>query len=222
MLKLGEKLINKIYLGDKAISKVYWGEKLVYNAVSHTEIEYLEGNATSFIDTGVIGKSGVSIDMEIEFPSRMSGHTYFVGCSQGSNGVFYVPFLYNGGRWSLYINNSYGKYGAYTNPNTKYHVVTETTTTGATLYIDGVQQATSTASVTSGSNTMYLFGVNNGGTPLIGNTYYTDSTGYIKISACKINVDGTLVRDYIPVERTDGVKCLFDKVESKYYEFQTA
>ena len=221
----------KLYAGLKEIVKTYLGERLVYAldgnipddvpVLSHTEIEYLEGDSVSYINTGVIGRTGVTIDMHVIFPTVMTGNTYFIGCAKSDTARFYTPWLYNGNRWSLYIGNSYGKYGNYASKNVVYHIVTEqTTATQMTMYINDKSEAVNGYTVDT-NYPIYLFGVNNYGTPLIGNSYYTDSTGYIKIQDCKLYVDGELIRDYVAVERSNGVKCLYDKVEGKYYEFQT-
>jgi hypothetical protein len=190
--------------------------------VAHTEIEYLEGDSVSYINTGVIGRTGVTIDMHVIFPTSAAGNTYFIGCAESSTQRFYTPYLYNGNRWSLYIGNSYGKYGNYARGDEVYHIVTEqTTATKMTMYINDKTEATNSSTVET-NYPIYLFGVNNYGTPLIGNSYYTDDIGYIRIQDCKMYVDGELVRDYVAVEKSDGVKCLYDKVDGKYYEFQTA
>lgn len=43
---------------------------------------------------------------------------------------------------------------------------------------------------------------------VIGNVYYMKAR----------NANGVLVRDMIPVKRSDGVVCMYDRVENKYYE----
>ena len=45
-----------------------------------------------------------------------------------------------------------------------------------------------------------------------------DYSGYSgKIYYCQIYDNGTLVRDFWPCYDPDGVACLYDKVEKKYY-----
>ncbi len=39
-----------------------------------------------------------------------------------------------------------------------------------------------------------------------------------RIYPMKVYDNGVMVRDMIPVKRSDGVKCMYDKVENKYYE----
>ena len=39
----------------------------------------------------------------------------------------------------------------------------------------------------------------------------------IKLYSCKIWDNDDLIRDYIPVLDIEGVPCLYDKVEKKYY-----
>lgn len=41
-----------------------------------------------------------------------------------------------------------------------------------------------------------------------------------QIHSCRIHESGKLVRDMIPVKRSDGTVCMYDKVENKYYELK--
>ena len=59
------------------------------------------------------------------------------------------------------------------------------------------------------SHTMYLFGVNSNGS--------ASFLSPIKLYSCQIYDNGTLVRDFWPCYDPDGVACLYDKVEKKYY-----
>ena len=47
MLKLGEKIINQIYLGDKKIAKAYLGDKLVFQSDKPIFVEYIESDGNS-------------------------------------------------------------------------------------------------------------------------------------------------------------------------------
>lgn len=245
MLKLGDKNITKLYYGEKPIVKAYLGDKLVYKKAggsggSHTEIEYLEGDAVSYINTGVMGDSGLTIEMKIYYPENasLSGNTYFLGASDGTRRFY--PIYYETSRicnrmgtgaatrgstgvattgWHHYLiqtsttKDFVGISGA---ENTNYHTVRE--------YVDGELVFRTGQSLYQGATgkELYLFGINNNGTPVIGNAYFTDETGYLRMAFCKIlNYAGELIRDYIPVKKSDGVKCMYDKVEGKYYEFQT-
>lgn len=238
----------KLYAGLKEIVKTYLGERLVYALdgnipddvpiLSHTEIEYLEGDKTSFIDTGVIGRSGLTIELKVYIPTKAQGSTHFLGSRTSTN--FFYPIYYSTLQISSRVGNmsaiSDGKnsvtagwhhYLIKTSENNDieyvWNGVNKTGTLCAWEYIDGELEAKiyNTYSGNSGAN-MYLFGINNEGTPTIGNSYFTDSTGYIRFAFCKIwDSKNVLIRDYVAVERNDGIKCLYDKVEGKYYEFQT-
>ena len=56
---------------------------------------------------------------------------------------------------------------------------------------------------------MYLFGNNENN-----NVLYRSKA---KVFRCQIYDNGTLVRDFWPCYDPDGVACLYDKVEEKYY-----
>ena len=87
MLKLGDKNITKLYYGDKDISKAYLGNNLVFSTKvsgdGYTEIEYLEGDSVSYINTGVTADSGLTIEMKLYVPA-ISGTTYVLGAYDGS------------------------------------------------------------------------------------------------------------------------------------------
>ena len=53
MLKLGDKIINKLYLGNKVISKAYLGDKLVYKKAGGRFVKSILFDGASFIDTGI-------------------------------------------------------------------------------------------------------------------------------------------------------------------------
>ena len=51
MLKLGDKIISKLYLGGKAISKAYLGDNLVYKKAGGRFVESIVFDGDSYIDT---------------------------------------------------------------------------------------------------------------------------------------------------------------------------
>ena len=80
------------------------------------------------------------------------------------------------------------------------------------FYIDGTLKSSlsTTNTLATGVYPMYLFTNNNTGeTQLRGQD--------VKLYGCKIYSAGSLVRDYIPVKDGNGVACLYDKVEEKFY-----
>lgn len=78
------------------------------------------------------------------------------------------------------------------------------------VYVDGNLVKTLNQNEFSSEYNMYLLAGHLGGTS-IGNI------GNVKLYYCKIWDGETLVRDYIPVLDSNGVACLYDKVEGKYY-----
>ena len=77
------------------------------------------------------------------------------------------------------------------------------------LIINGnTVKTVSSVSFTSTYN-LFLFANNNAGTAQL--------PGAMKLYSCQIYDNGTLVRDFWPCYDPDGVACLYDKVEKKYY-----
>lgn len=231
---------------DKVSGKLFYnkgtGEFIAGDLIqkpTHTEIEYLEGDSVSYINTGVMGDSGLTVEMKVYVP-YVTGTTYFLGASDGTRRFF--PIYFEGSRICNRMGTSTsatrGTEGVLTTGWHHYLIQTSTTKDFVSIrgkensnyhtvreYVDGELVYRTGQSLYQGATDkdLYLFGINNNGTPVIGNTYFTDETGYLRMAFCKIwNYAGELIRDYIPVEKSDGVKCLYDKVEGKYYEFQTA
>ena len=65
MLKLGNKIINNLYLGDKKIAKAYLGNKLVHEPPP-IFVEYLQSNGNEWIDTLVPHQNGITITATIQ------------------------------------------------------------------------------------------------------------------------------------------------------------
>lgn len=189
-------------LKSREIKKGYVGVRATY-----TPIEYIGSSKTQYIDTGVLATNNVKVEMEISnFPP--SGNAY--------QGIF-------GGRtaWDssdrlhmqLGSNNRYlFDFGSNT-----YTFPSGTDITNQTLVIQnknvasiGNQTMTATNVTFSCPRTIWLFAINDNGTP-------NDLAAY-RLHWCKVYSDGvTLTRDFVPVLDDKGVACLWEKVEQKAY-----
>jgi hypothetical protein len=168
---------------------------------NYTPIEYIESTGTQWIDTGVTMYANVrtNIIISLALTSNMSNTSIF-GAQQGNarsilsfNGAVYC----GDGSRRLYYSLS---------QNEKHQISVEYNSTNLTLYIDQEYQGETATYGQFASNTFSIFKLNGGDGVFIG-----------KIYSFKYLINNILVRDFIPVLDKNGVPCLFDKVEAKFY-----
>lgn len=168
---------------------------------------YLESTGTQYIDTGVIGKSGVKAFLDFEFVSGDLADYIVFGSAANKWVTRFYPVSARDGAWVL----GYGaRISATSAPvlGQRYAVTSELMRGKQTMNVDGttIISAAETKAIDT-KMSMYLFAVHStgdGGTVKI--------YGGSRIYSCWIEVDGVLVRDIIPVLDWDDVPCMYDKV----------
>ena len=187
-------------------------------------VDYVESDGTIFVDTGVVGKSGTSADMEMSFLEN--GDKGFLE-SRKSNSHYYL--FHNGGLRAMYgYSNWYyvpSSLGAGTQTTSagfamingqKYHVESLMAAGAQTVRIDGTAllNATDSSNIDTGYN-LYLFTCHMDGKP-----QYSGKGRLYWLKLYQGDSDGsnqTLVRDFKPVKLSNGVVVLWDFVEDKPY-----
>ena len=161
-------------------------------------VEYIQSNRSQCINTEIYA----SADLEVEIKFRtLTDYSAIMGAAWNDNGYFLSDWGGALGFQSGGANNSLGTSDK-TNGNT-----IKLTTTGAT--VNGVPKSVSYSSANTTSYPIYLFGVGSG-----------ENSGYnaiMQLFYCRMRKGGTLIRDFWPCYDPDGVACLYDKVEKKYY-----
>jgi hypothetical protein len=169
---------------------------------AHTELSYLQGTGTQYINTGIIGKSGLKIEIKVKFLSPLST-AFLIGSRTNSDINSFTLLTQNQRLRADYY--TVGPLGATLTPTQPYVIIKDNNLT----YVDGALQPVQAASSFNSLLPMYIFSVNSGGTvttPINANIYY-----------CKIwDTSGALVRDFAPAIK-DGVYCLYDKVSCTYF-----
>jgi hypothetical protein len=164
---------------------------------NYIPIEYIESTGTQYIYAGIKGDARWVLDAQA---SRVAGSSQALVSSTVSptpSGSWYGEFV-NTGYWNVYSS-----------PNTN---ILPTTRTIADLTFDnnGVRGTIDNISVsrivriTQGD--WYLFITIDNEYPFFG-----------KLFSAKCYQNNILVRDFIPVLDKNGVPCLFDRVEAKFY-----
>lgn len=226
-----EELVDNDYLKEDIVNnednnlldwyvKVSYGNdfeyKITKECLPYTTLDYIESTGTQYIDTGYIF-NGSNYDIELKASltklnnqwSILCGERHNVGGSPIRNGgigfnydVNYINYAENGlanvilGKTELdkvYVWNVY-----YDNIN-KYVLASRN---------DEEPIRDDFSSSLLDGKTFFIFGFHTNG---------LESAASAKIYYFKIKQDNILVRDFIPVLDSDGVACLYDKVEDKYY-----
>lgn len=169
------------------------------------EVEYLESTGTQWIDTGVHPATGDEVQFAGLFGTSPSsvGRQFFA--SDGYSAVTHYCEI-NG-------SNQFGGYGGYISQTlvrgTLYVASATITSSSAKYDIDvGGTTYTATSTYAASQNWRYalvLFRINS----------QFNGNG-VRIGACKIYVNGVLVRDYIPV-RVGQVGYLYDRVSGQLF-----
>lgn len=187
---------------------------LVYNATTKiwedkcTKVEYLESTGTQYIDTGfVVGETG-KIETVIEIPAnRLTWDRKLFG-SIDNNKVGMCMNIYQGKYRGTNVDVSASK--------TEIQIVRGTSTVTASISYDGNTYNVSsfwhsnpakidTFPIFAGTDTQV-----NGSTNISKSQY---KCYYFK----QYDLNGTLVRDFIPVLDPNGTPAMYDQVEKKLY-----
>ena len=173
----------------------------------YTQLEYIESSGTQYINTGVVGKSGLSAI--IDFVYLTSGEQWLLGCKDGTNRIYFNQKDSANKQWVGY--GSPITTGYTLSLNTRYISETVLETGNQKCLIDGTQvwSNSSSSSYDTGKN-ITMFALNNNDS--------MQSFTSAKLYSCKIYDSSTLVRDFIPaIRHSDAQIGLLDLVHFKFY-----
>lgn len=191
--------------GVITIASVTGNVSITASTMFDAQVEYLQGDGTAYINTGVKVASNVKFDIDLcaENPSTATYYYLFGGRIEANNGAMYV-FRNSAGNYKWYFGTKNSSISGVSdirvncnNLNAARHV-----------YINTGHVAVSSQTFTTDID-FFLFCMNNGGNPTA--TRVSEPLYY-----AKLYTSSTLVRDYIPV-RKNGVGYLFDKVNKVLY-----
>ena len=197
-----------------------YGYHFVKWAPYSARIEYLESTGTQYIDTGVIGKSSVRLLLQTFVPNADThayiGSIFGVITNLGRFRAMFFP-LYNPNmirfdydqQIALNCTSSNSMQGKIVVIDMNNHNKASTYDTNHNLLCT---QNLSTTTFTTGENLFLFVSLDTRqGTPIF------SGAPSVKIYSAKIYDNDILVRDYIPVLDKNGVPCMYDKVEGKFY-----
>lgn len=174
-------------------------------ATPHTELSYLRSSGGSFIDTGIKGSGNISVELKLV---RGTMTSFFGSRISASNATFQLLGISATTIRSDY-NNSYSE--TFNADQTNIYTIKKFKNL---TYLDDVLVSTHIYATFNSNLNMYLFASNQNG------ILSTSGTG--DIYCCKIWDNDILVRDFIPVLKTDGTYCAYDKVSGTYFLNQGA
>ena len=173
--------------------------------------EYIESDGASFIDTGLLGKSGLQVKCKCSFNDIASVHNVF-GVLEGTNRLF---IQYDNAEGLLYAYGAWNDTNASVSANEAYEMDATFNVGSQSFKLDGTELYSGTSSTNiSTSLNAYLFALNLNGTP--------NYQAKMRLYYCKIYDNGTLVRDYIPCVNPEGYFGLYDNVTCEFYGFVIA
>lgn len=186
---------------------------------TYQEVEWIHSDGTQAIDTGVMGKSGYTIELDISFDELSTGsYQYPVGYAYtGSSDRLYYVRLNNN---SNYLGYTYGSDNSGTSSlalleaNKFYHIKSEMKANLQRLYLDGTLIGSTTFSALSyddqNAHNIYLFVAN----------YVNSYNGWTKAKVKNVKIydeNNTLVRNFVPCYRVDNKVGLYDTVGNTFY-----
>lgn len=192
--------VNSVFYGNAGTGTFAAGP-----AAEYVVLEYIESTGTQYIDTGFKPNQDTRLvaDMEV-----LTGTTSFLfgaranSSANSSSASFSVPQISGA---SLRADYGATETAIAISPTQRLSIDMNRNTTT-------VNGATVTAAVQTftGFYSLVLFSVNTAGT--------VNSTKTVaKLYRCQIYDNGTLVRDFIPVQRVDGTVGLLDQVNFVFY-----
>ena len=181
----------------------------------YTELEYIEGTGTQYIDTGIIANDTTGFDTTFQKTVNNNSDAMIIGSRNGSDGRIWIDVDHSrGGAGNLLVGwNAYFR-TEYVAGLEKLRVVLNYNN-NRKAYINDVENVPASQGLQStliAQNVpMYLFCANVSGT---GASYF----GSFKLFNAKITADNTLVRDMIPARRdSDGVLGMYDTVSGQFF-----
>ena len=202
-------LVKSMLAARNSIGMKSGGAKIQYD----DEVDYLESTGTQWIDTGVI-PNGVKSTIDFALTQVKSGQ--IAGCHNPNNQRYY-PLEVSGNplrfrRVDRFDNGSYVG-TADTNRHTSIYYYD-----GGKASFDGAESQSSNYAISSAIYNCILFGITRGG------VFSTDNAIPMKIFGCKMEKDGVVLRDYIPVRFTNELGqsegAMYDRVSGELDPFR--
>lgn len=181
--------------------------KMMNECLAYTTLDYIESTGTQYIDTGIASRDNLKIETNYYINNFNNARNYVFGV-YGDSDKYRVQWSHSSTAFAGY-GNMWQESISVPIDKITYNLILDKgvfTLNGEVVY--DASSATGTYSSTNDKK-IYIFAINSNGT--------IQRLSSIKLYYLKIWDNDSLIRDFIPVLDSDGVACLYDKVEGKYY-----
>lgn len=214
--------VKNIKIPEGDVILVSKGSEILWERSKYKQkLMYLESDGKQFLDTEIIGKSGIETFLDFEFISGDLADYIIFGSATTKWGSRCYPVATHSTdsemttqdvKWILGYD---GRIFANVTPELgqRYAITSELFSDKQTMTINGTTVINETNDITVDTKiSMYLFGVH----------CIHDNTTFKTYGACRIysswiKVNGVLVRDLIPVLDWNNVPCMYDNVSEKLF-----
>lgn len=181
----------------------------------YTELEYIQGTGTQYIDSGVAGNTIGKITTKFKINTTVS-YSFAMGASDSTTGFrsnnIGIGLTTNESQNGFWYNGNSQSYTFST--DTIYDISMAVQNGSQTFIVNGTtynQSITSESAITN--KNLYLFAMG------YANTVKNAEISKISLYETKIYATDqtTLIRDFIPVKDENNVVCLYDKVTEDYF-----
>lgn len=169
-------------------------------STKYTRLDYIQSNGSQYLDTGITPSDDLEVEISFKPTSAVSEGAIF-GSDWSTNGYF---LMYYNSKWRFHTRGYV--FDSSTSIDVSGFTIIKTATSSIT--ING-SKSTWTKGTTSDSSSNILLLYCNG-------AYSAKKYGYGQVAYMKMWKGGTLVRDYIPVLRSDGIAGLYDFVNDTF------
>lgn len=198
-----------IVIPEGEVARIARGDEILWERFSlpdgYSEVEYIEGDGTQYIDTGFIPDNNTRVWLDADVPKDASGATYVMGTHEWTSGKYYIIRITTTS--NVYMSD-YGKHNASTGVKPAGRMIFDKNKNVCTI---GGKVTTNTEYTFTCASTLMLLAASNTSDVVLA------TPG--KIYGCKVWDNDVLIRNYIPCTNADGASGLYDLVGDAFYPF---
>ena len=207
-------VINNIFYENKGTEQFIKGGDVESESSLYQEVEYIESTGTQYIDTGLAGIDGYTLECDMTFTEWFSTYNYISGCADGSsNRIYFTRYARDSSQKFRYTyNNSSSKEFEAPALNERFTMKAVMEKGKQEQYINGVLKSSSEINTeVSTTQNIFLFCASYGSDGVTGNSS-------ARIYRAKFYYAGKLVRDLVPCYRKkDNVIGMYDTLTNVFY-----
>lgn len=166
----------------------------------YTKLQWIESSGTQYVDTRFTPDQDTGIEVDFQL-NALNANNFIAGARYSTSSQNYTILMNTENAWRYGYNTTVGSAGS---ADLNRHTIK---TEKNKLYLDNTLAYTATYANFTANGTAFIFAIN---APTI-------SYGKLRLYACKLYDNGTLVRDYVPAKTVEGEVGLYDRVNDEFY-----